>query len=59
LVAAEELLLQDLDGNILLLANELAQVDFAGVTLTERLEDLELVVENGVLFLSGHFSGGF
>jgi len=49
-VASEELLLEDLDGNLdVRVALLLSQVDFACVAFTETLEDLVLAVEDRVL----------
>lgn len=51
-VATEELLLEDLDGDVLLsVPDELAEVDFAGVALAEGLDDFVLAIENGVSLL--------
>jgi len=52
-VASEELFLQDFDGDLLGggLVDRCGQVDLAGVSFAEALDDLVLVVEDGV-FLS-------
>lgn len=48
LVASQEFLLEDFDSRIVLSVQFLAQVDLAGVSLAEGLEDLVLTIENGV-----------
>ena len=46
LITAEEFFLQNLDSSVLLSSDELAEVNFAGVALTEGLEDLILIIED-------------
>ena len=51
-VATEELFFEDFDGNSSAgISNAAAEVDLGGVALAERLDDLVLVVENGVLLV--------
>lgn len=48
-VASQELLLEDLDGNLSVRgSNSSSEVDFACVSLAETLEDLVLAVEDRV-----------
>ena len=48
MIAPQELLLEDLDGSVVLCAQLLAEVDLAGVALAERLENLVFLVEDRV-----------
>ena len=60
-VPSQKLLLEDFDGSVVVAAELLAQVDFGGVALAEGLEDLVLLVEDGVLLCACrlHFGCSF
>jgi hypothetical protein len=50
LIALEKLVAQDLDCNKVLRVGEIApEIHFRGVAFAERLENLVLIVENGLL----------
>ena len=46
LITAEEFFLQNLDSSVLLSSDELAEINFAGVALTEGLDDLISIIED-------------